>query len=120
VHELSLSSAIVNTAAKHAGGRRVTVVSLRVGRLRQVVPDTLEFYFEFVARGSVCEGARLEQEVIPAWLRCNACEHEWAIEIPAFRCPVCEGSDVVVARGDEFEVESIEVMDKEAECIGQR
>ena len=58
MHELSLSSAIINTAVKHAGGRRVTVVSLRVGRLRQVVPDTLEFYFDFVARDTLCEGAR--------------------------------------------------------------
>jgi hydrogenase nickel incorporation protein HypA/HybF len=118
VHELSLSSAIVNTVAKHARGRKVTVVSLRVGRLRQVIPDTLEFYFEFVARDSVCQGARLEQEVVPARLRCNECEHEWAIEIPAFRCPACAGSDVLVASGDEFEVESIEV--EEAECIAQR
>lgn len=118
VHELSLSSAIVNTVAKHAGGRRVTVVSLRVGRLRQVVPDTLEFYFEFVARDSVCEGARLEQEVIPARLRCRGCGDEWEIEIPAFRCPACAGSDVEVASGDEFEVESIEV--EEAECIAPR
>jgi hydrogenase nickel incorporation protein HypA/HybF len=118
VHELSLSTAIVNTVAKHAGGRRVTVVSLRVGRLRQVVPDTLEFYFEFVARDSVCEGARLEQEVIPARLRCRGCGREWEIEIPAFRCPTCAGSDVEVASGDEFEVESIEI--EEAECIAPR
>ncbi|MFZ1993107.1 MAG: hydrogenase maturation nickel metallochaperone HypA [Solirubrobacteraceae bacterium] len=118
MHELSLSSAIVNTVAKHAGGRRVTVVNLRVGKLRQVIPDTLEFYFEFVARDSVCEGARLEQEIIPARLHCNGCEHEWAIEIPAFRCPACAASDVLVASGDEFEVESIEV--EEAECIAQR
>jgi hydrogenase nickel incorporation protein HypA/HybF len=118
VHELSLSTAIVNTVAKHAGGRRVTVVSLRVGRLRQVVPDTLEFYFEFVARDSVCEGARLEQEVIPARLRCHGCGCEWEIEIPAFRCPACAGSDVEVASGDEFEVESIEI--EEAECIAPR
>ena len=41
------------------------------GSLRQVVPDTLEFYFEFVARGTVCEGARLEQEVVEARLRCE-------------------------------------------------
>ena len=115
MHELSLSSAIVNTVAKHAGGRRVTVVSLRVGRLRQVIPDTLEFYFEFVARGSVCDGARLEQEVVPARLRCRACAREWEIEIPAFRCPACGGSDVEVASGDEFEVQSIEV--EEAACI---
>jgi hydrogenase nickel incorporation protein HypA/HybF len=118
VHELSLSSAIVNTVAKHARGRRVTVVELRVGRLRQVVPDTLEFYFQFVARDSVCEGAHLRQEVIPAWLHCRGCEHEWEIEIPAFRCPACGGSDVSVASGDEFEVESIEV--EEAACIAPR
>jgi hydrogenase nickel incorporation protein HypA/HybF len=118
VHELSLSSAIVNTVEKHATGRRVTVVSLRVGALRQVVPETLEFYFEFVARGSVCDGAVLEQELIAAVLHCRVCEHEWAIEIPAFRCPTCGGSDVEVASGDEFEVESIEV--EEAECIAQR
>jgi hydrogenase nickel incorporation protein HypA/HybF len=118
VHELSLSTAIVNTVAKHARGRRVTVVSLRVGRLRQVIPDTLEFYFQFVARDSVCEGARLEQEVIPASLRCRACDREWEIEIPAFRCPSCGGSDVEIASGDEFEVESIEV--EEAACIAPR
>ena len=56
VHELSLSGAIVNTVVKHAAGRRVTVVSLRVGRLRQVVPDTLEFYFGFVAQGTRLRG----------------------------------------------------------------
>ena len=123
MHELSLSSAIVNTVVKHARGRRVTVVNLRVGKMRQVVPDTLEFYFEFVARGTVCEGARLEQEVIDARLRCNECGHEWEIEIPAFRCPQCTGSDVEIASGNEFEVESIEVEPtevEEAECIASR
>lgn len=109
MHELSLSSAIVNTAVKHADGRRVTVVSLRVGRLRQVIPETLAFYFEFVARDTVCERARLEQQVIDARLRCRPCGDEWAIEIPAFRCPTCGGSDVEIAAGNEFEVDSIEV-----------
>jgi hydrogenase nickel incorporation protein HypA/HybF len=118
VHELSLSSAIVNTVVKHAAGRRVSVVNLRVGRLRQVVPDSLDFYFEFVARGTVCEGARLEQEAIEARLRCGRCERTWEIEIPAFRCPTCGGGDVTVAGGNEFEVESIEV--EEVECIGPR
>jgi hydrogenase nickel incorporation protein HypA/HybF len=117
VHELSLSGAIVNTAVKHAAGRPVRVVSLRVGRLRQVIPETLDFYFEFVARGTLCEGARLEQEVVEARLHCQACWREWAIEIPAFRCPACGGGDVEVASGNEFEVESIEV--EEAVCIGQ-
>ncbi len=113
MHELSLSSAIVNTVVKHAGGRPVTVVSLRVGRLRQVVPDTLEFYFRFVARDTVCEGARLELEVVDGRLHCNGCGHEWRIEIPAFYCPACAGSDVRIAAGEELEVESIEVHEDE-------
>jgi len=134
MHELSLSSAIVNTVVKHAEGRRVTLVELRVGKLRQVIPDTLEFYFEFVARGTVCEGARLEQQVIDVRLACNSCGHEWEIEIPAFRCPQCAGSDVAIISGNEFEVEAIEVgppaaawrdrpegdLGEEAPCIAPR
>ena len=118
MHELSLSSAIVGTVVKHAEGRRVSVVSLRVGRLRQVVPDTLAFYFDFVAKGTVCEGAKLEQELLEARLRCDACAHEWSIEIPAFRCPMCGGAEVEISSGNEFEVESIEV--EEAECIARK
>jgi hydrogenase nickel incorporation protein HypA/HybF len=119
MHELSLSGAIVNTVVKHAEGRPVSLVSLRVGALRQVVPDTLEFYFEFVSKGTVCEGARLQQELIPARLRCANCEREWTIDMPIFMCPGCGSAGrVEVASGEEFEVESIEV--EETECIAQR
>ncbi|HWH45070.1 MAG TPA: hydrogenase maturation nickel metallochaperone HypA [Thermoleophilaceae bacterium] len=119
MHELSLSSAIVNTVVKHAAGRPVSLVSLRIGALRQVVPDTLDFYFDFVSRGTVCEHARLEHELIPARLRCAGCEREWEIELPIFMCPDCGGAGrVEVASGDEFEVESIEI--EEAGCIAQR
>ena len=48
MHELSIAGAVVDTAIKHAAGRRVTLVTLRAGALRQVVPDSLEFYFGFV------------------------------------------------------------------------
>ena len=117
MHELSLSGAVLNTVVKHAAGRRVSLVSLRVGQLRQVVPDTLEFYFGFVARGTICEGARLEQELIEARLRCQRCEREWRIETPLFRCPTCGSGEVCVSSGSEFEVESIEI--EEDACIAQ-
>jgi hydrogenase nickel incorporation protein HypA/HybF len=67
----------------------------------------------------VCEGARLDQELIPARLRCAGCGSEWAIEVPVFMCPGCgAAASVEIASGDEFEVESIEV--EEAECIAPR
>jgi len=117
VHELSVSSAIVDTAVKHAAGRRVTLVSVRLGHLRQIVPDSMAFYFDLVARGTVCEDARLEYEVVAARLRCKPCRYEWDVTEPAFRCPVCDGARVVVLSGEELEVESIEVEAEEAACI---
>ena len=113
MHELSVSSAVVDTVLKHASGRRVTVVSLRIGHLRQVVPDSLAFYFELVSRESLAEGARLEQEYIPARLRCTACDRDWDPEDAWFRCTGCGGPGEVIA-GNELEVESIEV--EEAAC----
>lgn len=118
MHELSLSSAIVDTVVRHAAGRRVKVVTMRIGWLRQVVPESLEFYFGFVARESVCEGARLEYTVVPARLRCEDCGLEWELDEPAFRCSVCNSASVSVVSGNEFEVESIDV--EEEQCISRR
>ena len=118
MHELSVASAIVDTATRHADGRRVTSVQLRVGHLRQVVPESLAFYFEHVAKGTPCEGARLEQEVVPAVLACDECRNEWELDAAAFRCPLCGSGSVRVAGGDELEVESIEI--EEDACIAPR
>ena len=115
MHELSLASAVIATVERHAAGRRVTAVYLKVGYLRQVVPASLQFYFEHVARGTVVEGARLEQEAVPARLRC-ACGHEWELDGIDFRCSACGAADAVVVSGEEFLVESIDVEQQEAAC----
>jgi hydrogenase nickel incorporation protein HypA/HybF len=118
MHELSIASAIVATAERHANGSPVTTVRVRVGRLRQVVPESLEFCFAMVAQESVCEGAVLELDIVPAVLRCAGCGHEWEIGAPPFRCPSCAGGDVAAVRGEELEVESIEIEEREEEaCI---
>jgi hydrogenase nickel incorporation protein HypA/HybF len=113
MHELSIASAVVATAERHAAGRRVCVVTVRVGRLRQVVPDSLEFYFGFAARDTACDGARLELEVLPAVLRCPDCAHEWELDEPPFRCPACGSGGAVVVGGEELEIESIELEEVE-------
>lgn len=121
MHEFDLSSAVVATVTKHAKGRPVRHVTLRIGRLRQVVLRTLEFYFAIVGKDTVCEGATLEIIDVPAVLRCNTCRNEWEIEIPAFICGTCGPGAVVVATGEEFMVESIEVEDEEkAACTAPR
>ncbi len=121
MHELSISSAIADTALRHAGGRRVTRVDVRVGAMRQVVPESLAFYFEIVARDTDCEGATLELEIVTAWMECGVCGSEWdpapmpseVAVLPTFRCPSCLSPDATVIEGDELEVESIEVADEQ-------
>ncbi len=114
MHELSISSAVLESVLRHAAGRRVSEVKLRVGHLRQVVPDSLEFYWDIVTRETVCEGSLLDQEIVAGRLACAPCGREWEIDMPIFRCPTCGGSEVSVAAGDELEVESIEVEEEPA------
>jgi hydrogenase nickel incorporation protein HypA/HybF len=132
MHELSISSAIVDTALRHAGGHAVTRVDVRIGALRQVVPESLDFYFGIVSRDTGCARAALEIELVEALMGCPTCGHEWdpapeplaghgalAPVLPVFRCPACERADAEVLRGDELEVESIEITEEE-QCIAPR
>jgi hydrogenase nickel incorporation protein HypA/HybF len=131
MHELALSTAILETVMRHAKGRRVTQVDMTIGTMRQVVPDSLDFYFGVVTKGTLAEGAKLEQEIVAAELRCRDCSRQWNPdpEFPDFRCPGCSTANVQVLAGTEFEVESINVQEpktenaprrEEAECIAPR
>jgi hydrogenase nickel incorporation protein HypA/HybF len=126
MHELSLATGIVETVVKHADGRRVTSVEMRIGTLRQVVPESLDFYFGICSRDTVCEEAVMRQEIVEARLHCRGCGDEWQLDQPDFHCRSCGGTEVEVVAGTEFEVDSIEVTEevaneeKEAGCIAPR
>jgi len=120
MHELSIATAVVETALRHADGRQVTGVTVRTGALRQVVPESLRFYFEIVTRDSVCEGAHLDIVEVPARLSCRSCRREWEPLFPGFRCQDCGAAEVEVVSGPELEVEYIEVEEREPLCTGPR
>jgi hydrogenase nickel incorporation protein HypA/HybF len=73
MHELALSRAIVDAALRHAEGRPVERVHVRLGSMRQAVPRSLAFYFEILARETDCEGAELEIETLAG----EALEVDW-------------------------------------------
>jgi hydrogenase nickel incorporation protein HypA/HybF len=109
MHELSIADAVATIASRHAAGRKVSRVDLKVGHLRQVVPDSLMFAFELVSIGTELEGAELVIEEVPASVRCGACTAETTlVEFPA-HCAACGGFDVEVNGGDELLVDSLEI-----------
>ncbi len=110
VHELSLCQAIAGVVKPHAQGRHIDVVRVRVGALRQVVPESLEFCWSLIRDHEDLPGAELELELIAAEVKCRSCQKHSQIESRwSVCCPHCTSADVEVVRGNEFLVTSLDV-----------
>ncbi len=109
MHELSIAEAVVEIALRHAAGRPVERVELRVGHLRQVVPSALEFAFELLSDGTVLAGAELVIENVPASGRCRACGIVSEMAKFPLQCSRCQDLDMEVLGGEELVVEAIEL-----------
>jgi hydrogenase nickel incorporation protein HypA/HybF len=112
MHELSIATAIAGVARRHAGGRRVRRVEVKVGHLRQVVPASLLFNWSLVCKDTHLEGAELALEEVPARGRCRRCGE--TSELPGFplACAACGALDVEVVAGEELLVEALEIDDE--------
>jgi hydrogenase nickel incorporation protein HypA/HybF len=110
VHELSLCQAIAGTVKPYADGRHVDVVRVKIGALRQVVPESLSFCWTLVRDYEDMPDAELEMEFVSAEVQCRSCglrsviTSQWSL-----LCPQCASADVEILRGDEFLVTSLDV-----------
>jgi hydrogenase nickel incorporation protein HypA/HybF len=111
MHEFSLAESVVKEAAAVAAGHgltRVTAVRLKVGRLRQVVPEAMTTAFQVVSAGTPLDGARLRLEFLPVRARCRGCGAETEVQDFIFVCPRCEGNRMETLQGNELVIESLE------------
>jgi hydrogenase nickel incorporation protein HypA/HybF len=113
MHELSLCSSIAGVVLERAGDRRVVSIQLRVGYLRQVVPDTLEFCWEIVSNQTPLAGSQLEIEHVPAVIECRECGARTELDTPIMACSACSGGLVEVVAGQELQIVSMELLDEE-------
>ena len=109
MHELSLCEAIAATVTRHAGGRTAAGVVVRIGHLRQVVPDALAFCWTMLTEGTDLESCALDIEQVPAVIRCDRCGAQATLDLPLMICPACEGDDVTLLSGEEFQVVSMDL-----------
>jgi hydrogenase nickel incorporation protein HypA/HybF len=73
MHEMSITEAMLNMALEHARGFRITDIYLQVGRMSLIVPESVEFYFEYLSKGTLAEGATLHFEIQPIKMTCMNC-----------------------------------------------
>lgn len=112
MHELAVTESILNIATRHAtqaDAVHVTDVHLVIGQMSSIVDDSVQFYWDMISEGTICEGAQLHFERNPARLKCLDCENTYTLTGELTDCPNCHSAHIKVVSGEEFYVESIEI-----------
>ena len=80
MHEMSIVAGVldaVSESAAQAGATRVLSISLSIGDMTQVVDEALEFAFEALTEGTICEGAELVVNKVHPRSVCLECGGEF-------------------------------------------
>lgn len=112
MHEGSLTQDLfdhVLAHAREANARRVTRVRVTIGALSDATPDSIQFYWNTMAPGTMAEGALLEFDTMPGQGRCPACGAEFEIEDLYAACPQCGAFPITVFAGNGVYLSSLEV-----------
>jgi len=116
MHELAITESILSIALNHAQkaqASKVTDINLVIGNLSSIIDDSVSFYWEIISKDTICSEAKLHFLRIPARIRCLNCQIEYDIEKEFVPCPKCSSSSVSIIRGNEFRVDSIEILQGE-------
>ena len=113
MHELSVTESVLDIACKHAEkaqAAKVTDIYLVIGRLSSIVDDSVQFYWDVISKDTLCENAKLHFRRIQAELVCLDCSNKYELNQELMPCPACGSARVRVLTGDEFNLESIEIV----------
>jgi hydrogenase nickel incorporation protein HypA/HybF len=112
MHELAVTQSILTLTLKHADeahAKRVEDIHIVMGELSSNVDDSVQFYWDIIARGTLAEGAILHFRRVPAELQCIACSQKYQPDLDELTCPHCGSAGARVIAGEEFFVESIDI-----------
>jgi hydrogenase nickel incorporation protein HypA/HybF len=100
---------LVLEQAEKAKAKRVGKIRLVIGEMTGVVSECVQFYFDFLSKGTPAEGAALAIKAVPTQAKCRECGKVFELEEFDWTCPNCRGNNIEILSGKELFVESIEV-----------
>ncbi|MCB0118263.1 MAG: hydrogenase maturation nickel metallochaperone HypA [Anaerolineales bacterium] len=112
MHELPVTQSILKIALQHAekgNAKRITDLNIVMGELSSMVDDSIQFYWDIIAKDTIAEGATLHFRRVPAELQCMTCFHKYHPTDKELVCPQCGGVGAKIITGEEFALESIDV-----------
>jgi len=114
MHELSVAQEILGIVNQYVPDPKlnsVKTVKVKIGKLSNILTDSLTFCFEAITSDTPLNGAKLEVIETPVKIICNNCNKESEIEPPVFSCPVCGNNQIKIVSGTELRVDEIELFD---------
>jgi len=99
----------VETEAQRLGACKVLSINLVMGERSSVIDDSLLFYFDMLAPGTLSEGAKLKVRRTRMSFHCVECASEYHRAGDDFACPLCGRVGQALGDGSELSIESIEI-----------
>jgi hydrogenase nickel incorporation protein HypA/HybF len=113
MHELAVTESILEIALRHANqsaASKITTVYLVIGELSSIIDDSVQFYWEMIARDTIAETARLVFRRTPISIRCQACGRSGPpVSREDLACPACGSIQILIETGEEFTLEAIDI-----------
>ena len=112
MHELAVTQSMVDLVVKEAegaGAKKVQKVNVVIGEMTGIVSDCVQFYFEFLGKDTLAEGAAVIRRRVPIQAQCQRCGQSFEPVDYDWSCPVCRNLAITITAGKELYVESIEV-----------
>lgn len=114
MHELSVAEEIINIANQYIptdNSSEVISVKVEIGKLSNILSDSLEFCFDALIGDTQLKGARLIITEMPVTIHCEDCGNTTEIDNVLFQCTNCESTRVKLLSGNELKVTEIEIND---------
>ena len=91
MHETMVAQNLLMAITEEATKRNAKPVGARIscGKLYAINDEALCFAFEAIARGTSCEGLKLQIEHKPIQGRCKNCNDSFEVELSQPRCLKC-------------------------------
>jgi hydrogenase nickel incorporation protein HypA/HybF len=112
MHELAITQSLLDTASDYAtknNAKRVISLNLVIGDLSGIIDDSVQFYWDFVSKDTICAKSQLNFEHRKAFMKCSNCGHKFLMDDELIPCPNCESISIQILSGDEFRLETIEI-----------
>lgn len=129
MHEMALCTEVVEhvlAVASEVNATSVTKVSMVVGETRDIIADLFDGFFHYLAKGTIAEDAVVSYTVVPLSVRCQDCGTTFPVDMRSpenVTCPACHSCNYQMVTGNEFLIESIDVVtpeEAEADCNEMR